>query len=492
MPTKLDETGDRRKQILELLNEQGRTIEEVYTFFSNVPHNVIERDIRYLIRNKLYQPYNIILSRKIENDNSRSGEKTDTNSETEGNVENTEKEDNLTRQGRRPTRRKKKKSPFDAKTRREKVLQRLKNTLKTQEQIASELGVSKGVISTDIQFFIISGIITPEEHKTRKKQIKQLAKHKKSPQIEQRRKQILELIHSTNMTYEQIGKEIGVSQAKVSAEIKYLVSIGMVTQATLEDRKKQREERQREERQRKVTRKRKKESKRLRLKRIRIEQVLYLIKNKHMVESEVAVLLGASTATICKDVKYLVEKGLLEKEEILESSNKRIQIRRARIIELIRSGKLPRVFRTDIAEELGAGVATISVDVKVLMEQGLIEQDENGELRVVESKIAESGILLDNIYFVQQEHNGNSESMSSEEKKCLLILLRQIRKLSLEGNSDKAIRNLEMVKGMFSFSGDELKQLEEIESLLRREKGKKQQKDGIERKEVSDGEIGDR
>ncbi len=489
MPTKLDETGDRRKQILELLNEQGRTIEEVYTFFSNVPHNVIERDIRYLIRNKLYQPYNIILSRKIENDNSRSGEKTDTNSETEGNVENTEKEDNLTRQGRRPTRRKKKKSPFDAKTRREKVLQRLKNTLKTQEQIASELGVSKGVISTDIQFFIISGIITPEEHKTRKKQIKQLAKHKKSPQIEQRRKQILELIHSTNMTQKQIGKEIGLSQTAVSKEIRYLVSMGLISQETLENRKKQYK---RNKKVRSITPKKKKERKASNMKRKRIGQVLYLIKNKYMAQSEIAVLLGVSRKTICKDVEYLVETGMLKKEEVQSAAKKRVQIRRTRVIELIRRGKLPKVLRKSIAEELGAGTATISVDVKVLIEQGLIEEDEKGELRVVESKIAESELLSDALYLEQQEQEEDSLSMTSEEKECLLMMFRQIRKLSLEGNSDKAIRNLEMVKGMFSFSGDELKQLEEIESLLRREKGKKQQKDGIERKEVSDGEIGDR
>lgn len=486
MPTKLDETGDRRKQILELLNEQGRTMEEVYTFFSNVPHNVIERDIRYLIRNKLYQPYNIILSRKIGNANSRSGEKTDTNSETKGNVENTEKEDNLTRQGRRPTRRKKKKSPFDAKTRREKVLQRLKNTLKTQEQIALELGVSKGVISTDIQFFIISGIITPEEHKTRKKQIKQLAKHKKSPQIEQRRKQILELIHSTNMTQKQIGKEIGLSQTAVSKEIRYLVSMGLISQETLENRKKQYK---RNKKVSSITSKKKKERKASNMKRKRIGQVLYLIKNKHMAQSEIAVLLGVSRKTICKDVEYLVETGMLKKEEVQSAAKKRVQIRRTRVIELIRRGKLPKVLRKSIAEELGAGTATISVDVKVLIEQGLIEEDEKGELRVVESKIAESELLSDELYLEQQEQEEDSLSMTSEEKECLLMMLRQIRKLSLGGNLDKAIRNLGLVKEMFGFSKEKLKQLEDIESFLREESNKKQKK--ADRK-APEKEIGDR
>lgn len=486
MPTKLDETGDRRKQILELLNEQGRTIEEVYTFFSNVPHNVIERDIRYLIRNNLYQPYNIILSRKIGNANSRSGEKTDTNSETKDNVGNTEKEDSLTRQGRQPTRRKKKKSPFDAKTRREKVLQRLKNTLKTQEQIALELGVSKGVISTDIQFFIISGIITPEEHKTRKKQIKQLAKHKKSPQIEQRRKQILELIHSTNMTQKQIGKEIGLSQTAVSKEIRYLVSMGLISQETLENRKKQYK---RNKKVSSITPKKKKERKASNMKRKRIGQVLYLIKNKHMAQSEIAVLLGVSRKTICKDVEYLVETGMLKKEEVQSAAKKRVQIRRTRVIELIRRGKLPKVLRKSIAEELGAGTATISVDVKVLIEQGLIEEDEKGELRVVESKIAGSELLSDELYLEQQEQEEDSLSMTSEEKECLLMMLRQIRKLSLGGNLDKAIRNLGLVKEMFGFSKEKLKQLEDIESFLREESNKKQKK--ADRK-APEKEIGDR
>ncbi len=214
--------AERRRQIVRLMYEKDKKPEEIYSMFSDIPRSVISKDIRYMLRNKIYRARDVSVVVRP-----------DTSIQSESSDERLKTKSKTTRA-----------SKTQRSERREKLLDLLRGKKMTQKQMAEALGVSQPTVSADIRYLIEAGIITKEDisAKGKKKeeekpegetQINERGKKEtgRKSQIRERREKLLGLLRSNNnmMTQGQMAKILDVSQATICNDIKYLIREGMIT-----------------------------------------------------------------------------------------------------------------------------------------------------------------------------------------------------------------------------------------------------------------------
>ena len=200
---------------------------------------------------------------------------------------------------------------------------------KSYKEIAEELGMSMGTVKYDLMFLKKSGMLGDS------------SRRKNKSEINARREKVARL-YKEGKKPKRISEELGVPIQIVEYDLKYLKKKGVLEMTS----KKVAQE---------IARRRKEVAR------------LY---NEGKNAKEISEELGMSYYTICRDIKELIKKGMLEKRDRkIHDIDGKIAERRDEVARLYREGKTKK----GIAEELGVSAFTIYQDIKALEEQGIIE-----------------------------------------------------------------------------------------------------------------------
>lgn len=217
--------GNRRNQIMILIYEQGIEPEKIYEIFSDIPHDVIERDIRYVERHEnaglvmsLRSSHVQTRSKKYERnsgfdtpeDQQAVSEQTTVSEQTANKQAEAKEVESAGKSSQE--------NNVSAEERRNEVAELIRTTELDHKGIAKQLGVSVDIVNGDIKYLSRNGIITKEEINTWKRR-RRIGKET-ADTIDIRRRKIEELVKNTNLTRNEIAEQLGIKPPIVNSDIK--------------------------------------------------------------------------------------------------------------------------------------------------------------------------------------------------------------------------------------------------------------------------------
>lgn len=292
-----------RLKIANLLFEKGISENEIYRIFSDIPQDVIDWHIQYVKNHNItgYEGIDIPEVAKPEKDE---------------------------------------KSVFGTRPNiieRRKAVYELTRKKKTSGEIASELGISIATVENDLVFLRKQGLI---ENKGTKQEQKE------------RRQQDLKGLYG-KLSIKQLAVNFGVSESTIIEDIRYLEKTGQLNNELPEETKKRR-------------------------------NAIPELRKKFYV-SEIAKMFGVSRTTINTDIKWLKERGLIDETEEIRGrrsreKTKEIEERRENVASWY-GKKEPE----EMASLLDVSMPTVLRDIRFLIDNGIIkkntEKPESEEIR---------------------------------------------------------------------------------------------------------------
>ena len=323
-----------------------------------------------------------------------------------------------------------------------------------KRDIAREIGVSLSTVYDDLDFLRERGMIANESPQSKNIVIPSIEEVNR---LHERRMEVARLCGT--ISYSGIGRMLGVSKETVSDDVKYLISMGIISEEEIERRKNER-------------------------KNPTIEERMKQIEELHgkMTQKQIASKLGISQATVSYYVKKLVQMGRIKKGTkrlyIPSSTRKRrIEERRQQVAELYRKmtsqGDAKKIAE-QIAKETGASKPTIERDIRFLRAQGIIDKnaeigtkpddyqvntdniqmstDEQGVSQAETSTDAQNPIEAQASTDVQNSTVVQPTTNSQEQVKYISNMISIIKKYYKEGNIEGALKCLESIKDKTEFS----------------------------------------
>ena len=361
--------GNRRNQIMILIYEQGIEPEKIYEIFSDIPHDVIERDIRYVERHEnaglamsLRSSHVQTRSKKYErNSGFDTPEDQQAVSEQTASEQTTVSEQTANKQAEakevESAGKSSQENNVSSEERRNEVAELIRTTELDHKGIAKQLGVSVDIVNGDIKYLSRNGIITKEEINTWKRR-RRIGKET-ADTIDIRRRKIEELVKNTNLTRNEIAEQLGIKPPIVNSDIKWLIIHGKILQEDLQKNRAYIDRR---------------------------NKIAELIRTTNLTRNEIIEQLGINPQMLNNDIKWLKKHGILKAKEIDEwrsrrkqqgkRENSEITERRSRVAEMVRTTDLsPK----EIAQQLEVVYFTINNDIQWLKKHGILTAEEINE-----------------------------------------------------------------------------------------------------------------
>ena len=286
----------------------------------------------------------------------------------------------------------------------------------SQKEIAKELGISTNTVKKDLDFLRSQGLIPEKESKEdrekrrqeeverKKQERREESERKKQEKMAERRAKVTELVGK--MSQEEIAKELGISSATVSKDIKFLKSQGMILEKKKEEVVEKGEQGEELEHAEKASQ-------------IELEE-----RNQSNGVSAI------DEATVPEELKATVMMFNCEESQP-ETENK---------------GKV---------EVEG------QADAKSTNNEGMKEDERHQEEK--SEKIPERKEVQTNIHMLNK-----SNRRGSAESKYIAMMVRKIKELSGKGEIELAIKHLETLQNEINFSEKEERQFYEIMKVLQK------------------------
>ena len=307
----------------------------------------------------------------------------------------------------------------------------------SQKDIAKELNVSPNTVYDDIVALREMGMIADESQQSKRIVVPSI---EEVDRLHERRMEVAKLYGT--MSYKQIAKLLGVSYGTVYNDVKYLISIGIISEEKIEKIRNEMENSRR-----------------------RIRQQIEELYGK-MSQKEIAEELGISEHQVYYYVKELKKMGRIKKgdKRVYVSSatrKRRVEERRQQVAELYR--KMTGKGRAkQIAKQIGVSISTIENDIRVLRVQGIIGQkDEIGrktddsQMNVVEAQTSsdvQNSTEAQTSTDVQNLSEVQSTTDEQEQVEYISNMVSQIKDYYKNGDIESAIKCLESIKDKIGFS----------------------------------------
>ena len=304
----------------------------------------------------------------------------------------------------------------------------------SQKDIAKELNVSPNTVYDDLVALREMGMIADESQQSKRIVVPSI---EEVDRLHERRMEVAKLYGT--MSYKQIAKLLGVSYGTVYNDVKYLISIGIISEEGVKRRNIARKDPKKE---------------------ARLEQVAELYGK--MTQKEIARELGVSIGTISSDIVELKQRGKIEASSkrinvLSTTKRKAIKDRRTQIADLYGTISTP-----EIAEKLGFSIPTIENDIRFLKTQGIIGQNDeigrktdDSQMNVVEAQTStdvQNSTEAQTSTDVQNLSEAQSTTDEQEQVEYISNMVLQIKDYYKNGDIESAIKCLESIKDKIDFS----------------------------------------